>query len=97
MHDTYESLTSETSGTWLLFIHQVPPKPDYLRVKIRRRLHRLGALPLKSTVYALPDTRPSLVAFHGLAAEIGALGGSAVICRGTFVGGTAPEEPAPLG
>ena len=28
--------------TWLLLIHQVPAKPDYLRVKVGRRLHRVG-------------------------------------------------------
>ena len=40
---------------WLLLIHQLPPKPDYLRVKMRRRLSRMGAALLKSTVYVLPN------------------------------------------
>ena len=42
-------------GAWLLLVHQIPPKPDYLRVKVRRRLQRIGALPLKNSVYVLPD------------------------------------------
>jgi hypothetical protein len=27
---------------WLLLIHQIPPKPDYLRVKIRRLHDRIA-------------------------------------------------------
>ena len=27
---------------WLLLIHSIPPRPDYLRVKIGRRLQKLG-------------------------------------------------------
>jgi DNA-binding transcriptional regulator PaaX len=45
---------------WLLLIHQLPPKPDYLRVKMRRRLSRFGAAQLKSTVYVLPNVPESL-------------------------------------
>ena len=30
-------------GRWVLLIHRIPPKPDYLRVKIGRRLARVGA------------------------------------------------------
>src|SRR5688500_18311720 len=50
MNDSLES-SSEQGGLapWLLLIHQVPAKPDYLRVKIRRRLHRIGATALKSS------------------------------------------------
>ena len=41
---------------WLLLIHQVPAKPDYARVKVRRRLRRLGAVALTNAVYVLPRT-----------------------------------------
>lgn len=35
---------------WLLLLHQIPPKPNSFRVKIWRRLQRLGAVadPAKS-------------------------------------------------
>jgi hypothetical protein len=39
---------------WLLLIHQIPPRPAYLRVKVWRRLQGLGAVAIKNTVYALP-------------------------------------------
>jgi hypothetical protein len=37
-----------------LLIHQLPPKPSSFRVKIWRRLQKLGAIALKGSVYILP-------------------------------------------
>ena len=39
---------SAAGGRWLLLIHQIPRKPDYLRVKIGRRLAKLGAVAIKN-------------------------------------------------
>ena len=77
---------------WLLLIHHLPPKPDYLRVKVRRRLERLGALPLKSSVYVLPMRDSTLEDFQWLAREIGADRGTATVCGATFLEGTSDEE-----
>ena len=77
--------TEETS--WLLLIHQIPPKPDYLRVKIGRRLQRIGAVPVKNSVYVLPDRPQSLEDFQWVRAEIIDGGGDASICRASFVDG----------
>jgi len=77
---------------WLLFIHQLPPKPDYLRVKIRRRLRRLGAAPVKKTVYALPASDEAMEDFAWLRREVEAEGGSAVIAEAEFVEGITDEE-----
>lgn len=68
-----------------MLIHQLPPKPDYLRVKLRRRLQRIGAIPLKRTVYVLPISEQSREDFEWLAREIGADGGEATIAQGSFV------------
>lgn len=75
-----------------MLVHQLPPKPDYLRVKVRRRLQRIGAIPIKSTVYVLPDTDESLEDFQWLRVEIESEGGSVVICRTTFLDGITDEE-----
>jgi hypothetical protein len=83
---------SSGSPRWLLFIHQLPPKPDYLRVKVRRRLQRLGAVPLKHTVYVLPAGDEALEDFTWLAREIEGEGGSAVICEATFVDGATDRK-----
>jgi DNA-binding transcriptional regulator PaaX len=50
-----------TDGRWLLLIHQIPPKPGYLRVKAWRRLQRLGAVALKNSVYVLPKSEQAHV------------------------------------
>jgi len=77
---------------WLLLIHQLPPKPDYVRVKVRRRLRRLGAVPIKKTVYALPISDEALEDFVWLRREIEGDGGSAVIAEAEFVEGITDEE-----
>jgi hypothetical protein len=83
MVDTIESTAIQTR--WLLLIHQLPPKPDYVRVKIRRRLQGIGAVALKRTVYALPASDQSREDFEWLAREIAELGGEATICEGSFL------------
>jgi len=89
-NDTVESMNDSgdangegevSAHRWLLFIHQLPPKPDYLRVKIRRRLRKLGAVAIKQTVYALPSSEEALEDLQWLRREIEAEGGSAVIAE----------------
>ena len=77
---------------WLLLVHQVPPKPDYLRVKVRRRLDRLGAVPLKSSVYVLPHTPATVEDFQWLLREIVAEGGEGSVCEATFIEGVTDEQ-----
>jgi hypothetical protein len=93
MKDTAEASGDNAPGRrWLLFIHQLPPKPDYLRVKTRRRLRRLGAVPVKQTVYALPSTDEALEDLQWLRQEIEAEFGSAVIAEAEFIEGISDEE-----
>jgi hypothetical protein len=77
---------------WLLFIHQLPPKPDYLRVKVRRRLKGIGAVAIKHTVYLLPNTADALEDFQWLREEVENEGGSAMIVEAAFVEGLTDEE-----
>ena len=58
------------SGPWLLLIHQIPPKPDYLRVKIGRRLQRIGAVAVKNSVYVLPATDQTAEDFQWVRTEV---------------------------
>ena len=74
-------------GRWLLLIHQLPPKPDYFRVKVWRRLQRIGAVAIKSSVYALPYTDQAAEDFQWLRREIVAGGGEASMCQAAFVDG----------
>src|SRR4051795_5960343 len=72
-----DTLAPVTAFRWLLLIHHLPGKPDYLRVKVRRRLARLGAVPLKNSVYVLPDSDSAREDFQWLLREIVAEGGEA--------------------
>jgi hypothetical protein len=49
------SVQEDLAPRWLLLLHQLPIEPAYIRVKVRRRLARLGAVPVKNSVYALPS------------------------------------------
>ena len=80
------------SGRWLLLIHQLPPKPDYFRVKIWRRLQRIGAVPIKNSVYVLPYTDQASEDFQWLRREIVAGGGEASVCQAAFVDGLSDPQ-----
>ena len=94
MNDTIVSSSQEgeSNRRWLLFIHQLPPKPDYLRVKVRRRLQRIGAMPLKNSVYVLPDRAECREDFEWLLREVLADGGEATIGGAVMLGGTTDAE-----
>ena len=62
---------------WLLLIHQIPPKPNYFRVKIWRRLQRLGAFGIKNSVYALPSSEQAHEDLNWVLREIVEGGGDA--------------------
>lgn len=81
------SRTRTAARPWLLLIHQVPPKPDYLRVKIGRRLQRVGAIAVKNSVYVLPAGPRSQEDFQWIRREITDAGGDASICEAGFVDG----------
>jgi hypothetical protein len=70
-----------------MLMHQVPPKPDYLRVKIGRRLLQIGALPIKNSVYVLPNRPQCQEDFQWVAREIKASGGQAWLTAAEFVDG----------
>lgn len=72
---------------WLLLIHQIPPKPNYFRVKIGRRLQRLGAVALKNSVYVLPRSNQAHEDLQWVAREIAEGGGEASVCEASFVEG----------
>ena len=82
----------ELSGRWLLLIHQIPPKPDYLRVKIWRRLQRLGAVAVKNSVYVLPKNEQTQEDFQWVLREVVQAGGDASLCEARFVEGISDDE-----
>jgi len=79
-------------GRWLLLIHQIPPKPDYLRIKVGRRLQRLGAVAIKNSVYALPRNDESYEDLQWVAREIEEGKGEAFIVEAKFIDGLSDME-----
>jgi hypothetical protein len=77
---------------WLLLIHQIPPKPSYFRVKIWRRLQRLGAVGIKNSVYALPSSDQALEDFNWVLREIVEGGGDASLVEARLVEGLSDEQ-----
>ncbi|WP_222253258.1 chromate resistance protein ChrB domain-containing protein [Rhizobium leguminosarum] len=81
---------------WLLLIHQLPSKPAYFRVKIWRRLQRLGAVAVKSTVYALPANAETQEDFEWLLKEILEGGGEAMMCEARLIDGLSDAQARSL-
>jgi hypothetical protein len=80
------------AGRWYVLIHQLPPKPIYLRAKIRQRLARVGAVALKNSVYVLPRTDACLEDFQWIVEEAVSGGGEAHVFEGDFVGQGLDEQ-----
>ncbi|HEX4956502.1 MAG TPA: chromate resistance protein ChrB domain-containing protein [Thermoanaerobaculia bacterium] len=76
---------------WLLLIHQLPPQPPYLRAKIAQRLAKVGALPLKNSVYVLPERDECQEDFEWIAKEAVEGGGQAWIAAVDWLAGTEDE------
>jgi len=64
---------------WLLLAHQLPTQPSNARVKTWRRLQQIGAVPVRNSVYALPNTDACREDFAWIRTEIIALGGEATV------------------
>jgi hypothetical protein len=77
---------------WWLLIHQIPPKPPYLRTKIARRLAKLGAVAVKNSVYVLPMSDSTLEDLQWVRREVVAGGGDAFVCEARFVDGLTETE-----
>jgi len=81
-----------SEARWLLLIHQIPPKPNYFRVKIWRRLQRLGAVAIKNSVYVLPKSDQAQEDFEWVLREIVQEGGDATLCEARLVEGLSDEQ-----
>src|SRR6266446_4891455 len=89
------SKTARDPG-WLLLIHQIPPKPNYFRVKIWRRLQRLGAVGIKNSVYALPSSDQGHEDLNWVLREIVEGAGKASLVERRFVEGWTEEKRGEL-
>ena len=77
---------------WIILIHQLPPNPTNLRVRIWRKLQKLGAVAIKNSVYVLPANEKTHEDFQWLKQEIESAGGEASVFQAASVEGTTDEE-----
>lgn len=87
---------SSAEQRWLLLIHQLPSKPAYFRVKVWRRLQGIGAVAVKSTVYALPANAETQEDFEWLLKEIVEGGGEAMVCEARLIDGLSDGQARAL-
>jgi hypothetical protein len=85
-------MSERAEPRWLLLLQQIPRKPDYLRVKIWRRLQRLGAVSIKNAVYALPRSEERNEDLQWVMREIVAGGGEATLVEANLVQGLRDDE-----
>jgi hypothetical protein len=87
-----KNAASKLEQDWVLLIHQLPPKPTNLRVRIWRKLQKLGAVAIKNSVYVLPASEKAHEDFQWLKQEIESAGGEAAVFRAGSVEGATDKE-----
>jgi hypothetical protein len=87
-----ESSSMAVNERWLLLVHQIPAKPDYLRVKVGRRLQKIGAVALKKTVYVLPRSDAAREDFEWVRREIAGAGGDAMVIDAALAAGVSDSD-----
>ena len=69
----------ESTASWLMFTYSLPAEPSSARVRIWRKLKRLGALPCFESNWVLPDHPRCREMLTWLCSEITETGGRAVL------------------
>jgi hypothetical protein len=67
------------TADWLLLLHFLPTSQAQARVQAWRRLQRVGAVSLKNSAYALPNSPESREDFEWIRNEVIAAGGQAMV------------------
>jgi hypothetical protein len=78
--------------SWLLILYALPSGRGSQRVGLWRNLKKLGALPLKTSAYLLPDTPAHYERFQWLAKQLRDGGGEATLIRTADIEGLTAQE-----
>ena len=79
-------------SSWLLLLHQIPPKPPYFRAKVSRRLAQVGAFAIKNSAYLLPESDETREDFEWICREITSEGGAAWLFRADALVGMTEQQ-----
>src|SRR5262245_497114 len=77
---------------WLILVHQLPPRPSNLRVRVWRRLQQVGAIVLRNSLYVLPSTEEAREDFNWVREEIVSSGGEVSVFEASTVDGYTDGE-----
>jgi hypothetical protein len=77
---------------WLILVHQLPPRPASLRVRVWRRLQQVGAVVLRNSLYVLPASRETREDFDWVRQDIMSSGGQVSVLEAAAVDGITDDE-----
>jgi hypothetical protein len=83
---------SRRGRRWLILVHQLPPRPSNLRVRVWRRLQQVGAVVLRNSLYVLPSTDEAREDFNWVREEIVSSGGEVSVFDAASVDGYTDAE-----
>ena len=83
---------TQPARRWLILVHQLPPHPTNLRVRVWRRLQQIGAAVLRNSLYVLPATPEAREDFGWVREEILASGGQVSVLEAEAVDGYTDGE-----
>src|SRR5437899_12064200 len=78
--------------SWLLLLFSLPTNRKTERVAVWRRLRKMGAVPIKTSTYLLPDEPPQYEQFQWLAQQIRDYGGDSTLVRAQGIEGLTRDE-----
>jgi hypothetical protein len=81
-----------STPNWILFLYALPSGHGSMRVGLWRNLRKIGALPLKTSAYLLPDSPSLYERFQWLAQQLRDGGGEATLIRTADIEGLTPKE-----
>ena len=89
-------MAQEPHYKWLVLIYSLPPEAGSSRVRIWRKLKKLGAVSFRNSVYILPFGEERYEIFQWLCQEIQRAGGEATLLKVEQIENLSDEEVAGL-
>src|ERR1051325_4159951 len=83
---------SRRGRRWLILVHQLPPRPSNLRVRVWRRWQQVGAVVLRNSLYVLPSSDETREDFNWVREEIVSSGGQVSVLEASAIDGYTDAE-----
>jgi len=86
------NIVKMTCTGWLLLLYALPTPRNAERVNLWRKLRKMGAVPLETSGYVLPDRPAHLERFQWLSKQLQDAGGQATLIRVAEIDGVSHEQ-----